>query len=679
MKTKEQPDNHSKNDPDTSSKKSSILLRIKNFFSRNGPITTSRESRLITRREFLTTLLQAGAVMSVGMTVGFPEKRVSAQDTDSLDSERIISRSAELLRQRLDELLGNSYSGFSLRLLNSSNEVEDEVTLSPDRLLPVASAFKSAVLLYYLTYVPKENWQLDKGTMAYNVIVYSHNRATGNLLHLAAQAQRRADSELTHSNKNDVELFNDFLKSLGLEGGWLSAWDFESNISGQRDTRYANRTISVSGRNPMISNLVTARDLMNFYASTVNDKNHPAWVLDPEILQTFRFMCGIIDPQYQSPFERSFYGYEIIGKDGYLEPDGIEGFLSARVDAGAMSFPDGHTLVIAAGTFNISEAAINSVYEEVKKYVENKAEAGQLLVGSVEPPSIVSEKLTYFYPENERISGSGIITPTDQQISDLNGVFTAINGSKPIGGVVTVNLYDGSVALFELNDEKPQLISEENALVGKRLDYSEGAMRNGIEYKAFRGGSYIQEGVLDHRQGQRDAQQHTLSFPMIGKYEGTSASNSFGNIEADPITPFWIIKLITGSDENGYSLSNLNSEQTVHAVPRPLETDSRYEHFQNRMRMLKIARNQKEKNLPIPRGFDPYWSAGCINLEPSRYRELTEKVKEIHQQGLSVLVVCSYQGQDDWKKIVMPEGLDSRGHIMYGQNYRNFLGSANQN
>jgi len=694
-KIKEKPSSHSKDIQEKLHSKRKLFAKIANLFNVNKEVQadkgdhveggdsnqhriTSRKSDLLNRREFLLRALQASAAVGVGMTVGFPENSVVAQDTDSFDSEP-VSSSAELLRQRLSELLGSSYSGFAMQLLSPNKEVTDEVTISPDRLLPVASAFKSAVLLYYLTYVPKENWQLDKGTMAYNVIVYSHNRATGDLLHLAAEAQRQVEAQSSSSGKNDVELFNDFLMNLGLDGGWLSAWDFDSSIAGQRDARYANRTIPVGGRQPMISNLATAQDLMKFYASTVDDQNHPVWSNDPEILEAFRFMCGIIDPQYQSPFERTFYGYEVIGKDGYLEPGGIEGFGSARIDGGAMTFPDGHTLVVAAGTFNISESLMNVVYEEVRRYIQDKTSAGELLVGSVEPPSIATEKLTYFYPENERISGQGIITPTDQQISDLTEISSGVEGSRPIGGVVTVNLFDGSVALFEMNGTTPQLIVEEQALVGKRLDYSEGVLREEVEYRAFQGGRYINEGVLDHQQGQRDAQQHTLSFPMIGEYLGSSASNSFGNIEASPTTPFWVMKLITGSDETGYSLSGLNSEQTVHAVPRPLQTDERYEHFQKRMEMLRIARNQKINDLPIPRGYDPYWSAGCVNLEPSRYGVLTDEVTRIRQQGQSVLVICSYQGQNDWKKLVMPEGLDSRGHIMYGQNYRNFLGSTNEN
>lgn len=649
------------------------------------------ENGLISRRQALKFLMGIGAATLIPSN--FPSAQSEIQpvkqpeNIDSLSSLGIQTHKEpesidvlsflNNLEQKVKEVFGSSYSGFSLKIIDSRNRVLKEVSHNPDKLLPVASAFKSAALLYYLTYVSPEEWVLDKGSTVYNSIVYSHNNATGDLIHEAAESQRKKTKFSRKNEFNDLELFNDFLSSLGLLGGWVSFWGFNSKTSGQSDTRYSQRSIVCNGKSAQVSNLVSAEDLSQFYLATLDDSKRSEWQRNPQILAAFRYLSGIIDPQYQSPLEESFYGSEIYGKDGYLEKQSIPGFGSAIIDAGIIHLSNGMKVVVSAGSFDASETIIPRVYQEISISISENLE----IKPSQNPSEILNdstrEKIKYFFPSHEMVQGSGVLQPSRHQVSQIQEMLSSVEENKKLGGIVTVNLFDGSVALFETTDFKSRLSFIDYSLVGRRLSFGEDVHREEIAYRKFSGGTYLSDGVLVHNQGERHTAQHTISFPMVGLFIDTHSSSSFGGINAISPTPFWINKLFVKSQE-GYQLSALNSEQTIHAVPKLSTSDQRYNHFSQRNTILNLAKDRLLNGSPIPRGYDPYWSSGCVNLSSEGYESLTSAVKRIAEQGKAVVIVCSYQNQRDWHKLVMPEGLESRDHIMFAENYSSFLSTINE-
>lgn len=625
---------------------------------------------LITRRKFLRDSAVVAGVILTDPTQAIGDLITLSEQSHLRANESSRARLGYELFQEIENILGSHHASFELRLLRQG-AVIDQISYGLENQIPTASAFKSAVLGWYLSTVSPDNWEIDKGDDAYNMIVYSHNSATGRILHQTAESARQ--DQTISGELSDIELFNNFLERLGLEGGWIASWGFNSPTTGQIDPRFTGRLLASGSSEYRIDNLVSIPDLVDFY-QTVSDPHSDIWENNLEAYQAFRYLSGIIDPVFAVGMKNEFYGLNVLGKFGYLEPESLSRG-STVLDAGEIQLSEDVSIVLGAGTFNASESLINQVFEKVHGYVLEVSNS--LNLDTENPPSIQpieSGRLKYFFPENQLVRGEGAIYPEPEQMVYLESIIARFNPHlhRPIGGLVTINLFDGTMATYTVDSGFPQLHSINQTLIGRRLAYGpeEDLVFN---HPRFVGNYDRRQGVLSHRQEEREAYQHTMTFPMIGIYQGNTVSADFGGIPSNPATPFWAIKLIRNlGDTNRLELSRLNSEQTIHAIPQPVSEYSGREEFRRRSLVLDMVNHRLQTGLQIPRGFDPYWSSMCVNLQTDEYINSTRFAEGIRRRNEYMLVVMTYPLQSDWTKLIMPSGFESTDHLMYEDNIQRY-------
>lgn len=221
------------------------------------------------------------------------------------------------MQDRILEAIGEQMMALDLRWLDDDNQPRGRFMLNETALLPVASAFKAFVALYYLWTVPQAEWRVDEFSPLYRMIVVSDNLLTGTVI---------ADvAPYITLYGNPLEKFNDFLLyTMGLKNG-LYTWKWEGNpIEGYIDRRFEpsleGRFALVKGVQHTVDNLMTAEDLANGYAFMLNPPTDvPGAVFAAESALK---LLSIPAKNYQSPFERAgLLGYT--GKDGILQKDDI--------------------------------------------------------------------------------------------------------------------------------------------------------------------------------------------------------------------------------------------------------------------------------------------------------------------------------------------------------------------
>ncbi|MDX1991112.1 MAG: hypothetical protein SF029_01900 [bacterium] len=249
------------------------------------------------RRHFL----QMTALGVLGHVLPFPHN----QNTSAADSDP--------LRQSIADLIGDRQIGLDLRRLNPDASEDFRIQINADSLYPVASCFKAFLVLYYLWYTPRDQWQTGEDTPLHSVAVYSNNVQTG---YVIDEVGRR----LSYYG-NTIQKFNDFLLYiLNIQNGMYS-WDWENTpTAGYADERFApssRRFINHRGEAVQMENLFTARDFADFYTRLIQPAPFPDYPFAQEAVQTTLDLLSIAAESYQSPIERAFpQGYT--GKDGVL-------------------------------------------------------------------------------------------------------------------------------------------------------------------------------------------------------------------------------------------------------------------------------------------------------------------------------------------------------------------------
>lgn len=256
------------------------------------------------------------------------------------------------LEARINDLFRVENIGFDLRGWDNITQRETfRVAVNGDSYYPVASSFKTLVVLYYFWYTPWELWRDDPESDAYRVAVFSNNLLTGTLLENTAQ--------YVGGFGNSIQKFNIFLTyTLKLDSGIFS-WDWQgSPTMGQRDLYYEptqQRSVIYNGQRYDITNLFTPGDLSQTYLYLLKPTQFPQHPQAYEALSRTRALFSIPASGYQSPIERAFGSYT--GKDGVIPTEDSQ-FGRVTNDAGIVRpFINDYVISImyAQGEFRLVE------------------------------------------------------------------------------------------------------------------------------------------------------------------------------------------------------------------------------------------------------------------------------------------------------------------------------------
>lgn len=265
----------------------------------------------ITRRQFLLMVGSAPAAL-------IPQRQFILPNPDRLAR----------LEVQITNLFRGENVGFDLRGWDSITQTQTfRIAVNGDAYYPVASSFKTLVVLYYFWYTPRELWRDDPESDAYRVAVFSNNLLTGTLLANTAQ--------YVGGFGNAIQKFNIFLTyTLKLDSGIFS-WDWQGSPTfGQRDLYYEpteRRSVLYNGQRYDITNLFTPRDLSQTYLYLLKPTAFPQYPQAYEALLRTRALFSIPAAGYQSPIERAFGRY--IGKDGVIPTEDAQ-FGRVTNDAG---------------------------------------------------------------------------------------------------------------------------------------------------------------------------------------------------------------------------------------------------------------------------------------------------------------------------------------------------------
>jgi hypothetical protein len=256
------------------------------------------------------------------------------------------------LQARINTLFAGENIGFDLRGWNPILKRQTfQISINADAYYPVASSFKTLVILYYFWHTPRELWRDDPESDAYRVAVFSNNLLTGTLLENTAP--------YVGGFGNSIQKFNIFLTyTLGLQSGIFS-WDWQGSPTfGQRDLYYEptqQRSVIYNGERYDITNLFTANDLSRTYLFMLNPTSFSQFPQARDALIRTRALLSIPASGYQSPIERAFGAYT--GKDGVIPTEDSQ-FGRVTNDAGIVRpFMDEYVISIlyAQGEFRLVE------------------------------------------------------------------------------------------------------------------------------------------------------------------------------------------------------------------------------------------------------------------------------------------------------------------------------------
>lgn len=246
---------------------------------------------------------------------------------------------------------------------------------------------------------------------------------------------------------------------------------------------------------------------------------------------------------------------------------------------------------------------------------------------------------------------------TGYELIDQEGVLE-VNAPEILYGdhfsmALTVNIYDGTVTIFNLDGNGgTEEIFQTHALVGERLLFNRDSERLlGLfpdQFPSFssRGLYDFQNGVFSDNYGLR----HTLTPPLIADFQGFGKIPGFGGLDATTDIAF-----IRSMSSDG-RVSGYNSQYTFHEVP-PLESD----HY-NQRRALLAAANANNEAVE-----DPYWSHGCVNIDPEVFPELKIVLDNEERAGGNVVIIFSTPGQDQSKHFRGPS-FDGTRDLFFGTN-----------
>lgn len=372
-----------------------------------------------TRRTFLKTAagLSALALMPpITRTFAAQAARRAAQ-TDYLTA--METPYAAPMNLPFERVLGAANVGLLLYEVSAARLL---VALQPENPLPVASAFKAPLLMYFVDQVPREVWASvpvehwnaasSSGLPAayreawtahqhilralYQTIVLSDNATTGTVLGYVAAA---------HDETDAVRRFNDWAQeTVGVSQlSGLSAWG--QGIPGgmtYTDARFNGRGTTISGQVYPFDNMMTPRDLGLFYV----------WMLAEMDAQGQRVCRNLLSTIYNNRganLERLALaqGGTPYSKNGSLETDA--GYVVT--DAGLMALPDGREYLLVMLSLN-APAVLSPLFEELDatldgKYNEMLHNRHTLAVSSEELRAAYVTHLEQAYPQPPTPDESG--------------------------------------------------------------------------------------------------------------------------------------------------------------------------------------------------------------------------------------------------------------------------------
>ncbi|MEQ8671651.1 MAG: serine hydrolase [Aggregatilineales bacterium] len=241
--------------------------------------------------------------------------------------------------------------------------------------LPVASAFKGPVLMYFIdrvepsvwSTVPVEYWDASSSQdvpeayqadwqenrtilrALYQMLVLSDNITTGTVLSYVARLE---------GSEEPLVLFNDWARDrVGVSQlSALSAWDngIENGMS-PIDSRYLERGTSVGGQVLTFENLMTARDLGLFYIWMVDQLSSEGQRVCRDLMSTIRDNRGANLERLAMDLGGTPYS-----KNGSLITD--EGTIIT--DAGLMTLSDNHQYLLVMLSFDAT-SIIPTMFEEL--------------------------------------------------------------------------------------------------------------------------------------------------------------------------------------------------------------------------------------------------------------------------------------------------------------------------
>lgn len=328
-------------------------------FAPVSPNTThSKHVTLYTRRQMLGLMAcsAVGAVLPRPTgSFGPPEKR---------NASLVLA-----LKRQLEEAFAGNDIGFCFAYLSRDPEQSFEITIQPDRVYPVASAFKAAVALYYFMNTPPSEWYYTEGSDMYSMAVYSNNLTTARVMHEVAKRLNQ---------RNPIQAFNDFAQDrrmAGLQFG-LYQWTFEefpSPTNGYIDPRCDPAPYAAKSMSKTAVNYSSAADLARLYYFLMRAEQDPRWGRDAHFraaIEATREVLGIPAPNYTSPLERVIAYIPHFSKDGVLQAGEIDAHVIN--DAGVWQMHDGGAYLISFMSANVSppriDTALGHVAEAIRTY-----------------------------------------------------------------------------------------------------------------------------------------------------------------------------------------------------------------------------------------------------------------------------------------------------------------------
>lgn len=275
---------------------------------------------------------------------------------------------AAIKRQLEDAFRGNDI-GLCFAYLGRDSENNFEITIQPDRIYPVASAFKAGVVLYYFMNTPQPEWEYVEGTDMYSMAVYSNNLTTARVL---------ADVARRHNHPNPIAAYNDFAidpRMANLQFG-LYQWTFQeypTPTNGFVDPRFHPSIYAAKSMSKTAGNFSSAADLARLYYFLARAESDPRWQTDAHFraaIEATRELLGIPALSYVSPLERVISYIPHYSKDGVLQAGEID--IRVVNDAGVWQMADGNAYLIAYMSANVSaprsDAALAHVAEAIRTY-----------------------------------------------------------------------------------------------------------------------------------------------------------------------------------------------------------------------------------------------------------------------------------------------------------------------
>lgn len=340
-----------------------------------------KESPQLLKKELVLLFFLLFLYLSTGL------QSVHGQDSSHLASETLSTlvtpETAESASysDEFAEIIGESELGFILYDLDGDELL---AAVNAQEQLPVASAFKGPVALYFFNQVPPEYWSVpveywhndpnqpideahqeawaQHGAILHDMflmITKSDNPATGNVLNFVAQFAAAG-------TQNPIESFNAWSENtVGTtpESGLYSWTEGATNEDGYIDERFSpeNRMANLYGRDVFVPNTMTATDLAQYYYWMFHSMD-AAQRASAEALLSIVPPLGSgtwietlplrLDPQNGTSYSKS----GIVSDHGWL------------VDAGIIFTPEhGHYLIIAQGTGAGDKFA--PLYQEIQNVI----------------------------------------------------------------------------------------------------------------------------------------------------------------------------------------------------------------------------------------------------------------------------------------------------------------------